>query len=111
MGASFAQCLVDVKDLTKNLFKVTKRIVTVKENCNGDNGRHCAHNALKIVASFAAMGEYLAGAVGRCSAHTVANEKLREDSQCASEAMSLILHLHRLASAGLDMKKHCMEGE
>merc|ERR1719158_2102518 len=53
--ASFAQCLVNVKDVTVNLFKATKRLTTVKENCDGEHAKHCAHNSLKIVASFAAM--------------------------------------------------------
>jgi hypothetical protein len=105
--ASFAQCLVDVKDLTKNLFKVTKRIITVKENCNGENQRHCAHNALKIVASFAAMGEYLAGAIGRCSAHTVANAKLKEAGQCNAEVMGLVRHLTNLGRASVNLSKYC----
>merc|ERR1712139_279501 len=84
--ASFGQCLVDVKDTTKSLFKATKRILTVKENCDGEHARHCAHNALKIVAAFSGMGEYLAGAIGRCSANTAQNAKLVKDGQCAQEA-------------------------
>jgi hypothetical protein len=108
--ASFAQCLVDVKDLTKSLFKATKRIITVKENCDGEHPRHCEHNGLKIVASFAAMGEYLAGAVGRCSAHTVANDKLRENGQCSAEVMGLVRHLSNLGRASVNLNKYCEIG-
>jgi len=105
---SFAQCLVDVKDATKSLFKATKRIIDVKENCDGENPRKCAHNSLKIVAAFAAMGEYLAGALGRCSANTVANAKLRADGQCAQEAESLVRHTSNTARASMYLQKYCI---
>merc|ERR1719498_2283660 len=95
--ASFAQCLVDVKDATKSLFKATKRIISVKDNCDCENPRHCAHNSLKIVASFAAMGEYLAGALGRCSPNIVNNTALRAGGQCAQEVESLVRHTTRTA--------------
>merc|ERR1719326_1964568 len=40
--ASFAQCIVNVKDLTKSIFKASKRLVTVKQNCAGGNDdKHC----------------------------------------------------------------------
>jgi len=107
--ASFAQCLVDVKDVTKSLFKATKRIIDVKENCNGENQRHCAHNSLKIVAAFAGMGEYLAGALGRCSPNIAANAKLRANGQCAQEAESLVRHTANTARAGMYMQKYCIE--
>jgi len=109
--ASFAQCLVNVGDLTKAIFKAGKRLTTVKENCNGNSDKHCAHNALKVVASFAAMGEFLAGSIGRCTANTAANAQLKEDTQCSRESMHLVNALDRMASAGLAMKAECMEGE
>jgi hypothetical protein len=108
--ASFAQCLVDVKDATKSLFKATKRIISVKENCNGENPRHCAHNSLKIVSAFAAMGEYLAGALGRCSPNIVANAKLRADGQCAQEVQDLVRHTTRTAGASMYLQKYCEIG-
>jgi len=109
--ASFAQCIVNVKDLTKAIFKASKRLVTVQGNCNGGDSKACAHNALKIVASFAAMGEYLAGSIGRCSANTAANAKLKEDAQCAAEVEDLVGSLNRMASAAIGMKQSCLGGE
>merc|ERR1712146_80892 len=104
------QCIVSVGGLTKSIFKAAKRLVTVKENCAGDNDdKHCAHNALKIVASLASMGDYLAGAVGRCTANTPANAKMKADAQCASESTHLVAALHRMASSGIAMKTNCME--
>merc|ERR1712093_703198 len=109
--ASFGQCLVDVKDIVKSLFKATKRILTVKENCDGEHERHCAHNALKIVAAFSGMGEYLAAAVGRCSPANAANKKLREGAGCGEETMKLVRHLHNVGRASIDLNKYCEEGE
>merc|ERR1712072_1319415 len=103
--ASFGQCLVDVKDTVKSLFKATKRILTVKENCDGEHERHCAHNALKIVAAFSGMGQYLAAAVGRCSPNTVKNNGLRDESQCVEQVMELVRHLHNVGRASVDLNK------
>merc|ERR1711881_640175 len=64
--ASFGECLVDVKDTVKSLFKTTKRILTIPKNCDGET-EPCAHNGLKLVAALSSMGQYLAGAIGRCS--------------------------------------------
>jgi hypothetical protein len=110
-ASNFGQCVVNVKDLTKNIFKASKRIVTVKDNCDGEHSRHCAHNALKIVASFAAIGEYLSGAIGRCSAMTANTSKMIGDSQCAAEVLDLVGAVNRMASAGIEMKRKCAEGE
>merc|ERR1712072_650540 len=110
-AASFGQCLVDVKDTVKSLFKATKRILTVKHNCNGHHERHCAHNALKIVASFSAMGQYLAAAVGRCSPHTAKNAALRDEAQCTEQVMELTRHLHNVGRASIDLNKYCEVGE
>merc|ERR1712070_444624 len=108
--ASFGQCLVDVKDTVKSLFKATKRLLTVKENCDGEHERHCAHNALKIVASFAGMGQYLAAAVGRCSPNTVKNQGLRDEGQCAEQVMELTRHLQNVGRASVDLNKYCEIG-
>merc|ERR1712216_1038677 len=71
----------------------------------------CAHNSLKVVASLAAMGEYLAGSIGRCSANTAANAGLKENTQCAAEAEQLVGSLNRMASASIGMKQSCLGGE
>jgi len=107
--ASFAQCLVDVKDLTKSLFKAIKRIMTIKESC-ADGAHHCAHNSLKLTASLAAMGEFLAGTVGRCSASTPANEKMIIESECAEKSMQLIRHVSNMGRASVAMMEQCNVG-
>merc|ERR1711881_646946 len=108
--ASFGQCLVDVKDTVKSLFKTTKRILTIPKNCDGDDQADCAHNGLKLVAALSSMGQYLAGAIGRCSPNTAANKGLREGGQCAEQVDELVRHLTNVGRAGVGMKEFCEEG-
>merc|ERR1712139_384317 len=98
-------------DTVKSLFKATKRILTVTDNCDGEHKRDCAHNALKIVAAFSSMGQYLAGAIGRCSPNTVANKGLKEGGECAEQSDELVRSLVNVGRAGVDMNKYCEEGE
>jgi len=107
--ASFAQCLVDVKDLTTSLFKGIKRIMTLTASCD-DSTQHCAHNSLKLVASLSSMGQFLSLAVGRCSANTVANKALRTNSECAGESSHLVRHVSNVARAGIDLADKCQSG-
>jgi len=107
--ASFAQCLVDIKDLTKSLFKAMKRIMTMKESC-ADGTTHCAPNTLKLVASLGAMGQYLSGAVGRCSSNTAANKELIVESECSAEALHLLRHVSNVGRASVDLQQNCKIG-
>jgi len=105
--ATFAQCLVDIKDLTKSLFKAIKRIMTMQDSCE-DGNRHCAHNTLKLVASLGAMGEYLSSAIGKCQMDVVKQAKLITNSECTSEVMHLVRHVSNVGRAGVDMKQNCV---
>jgi hypothetical protein len=105
--ATFAQCLVDIKDLTKSLFKAIKRIMTIQDSCE-DGNPHCAHNTLKLIASIGAMGEYLSSAIGKCQMNTVTQAKLITNSECASEAMHLVRHVSNVGRAGVDMQQNCI---
>jgi hypothetical protein len=104
--ASFAQCVVDIKDLTKSLFKAMKRIMTIKESC-ADGTTHCAHNTLKLVASLGAIGQYMSNAVGRCSPNTVANAKRITNATCASEVLHLVRHVSNVGRASVDLQQNC----
>merc|ERR1711896_9963 len=108
--ASFGQCLVDAKDTVKSLFKTTKRILTIPKNCDGDDQADCAHNGLKLVAALSGMGQYLAGAIGRCSPNTVANKGLREGGECAEQVDELVRYLTDVGRAGVGLNKYCEEG-
>lgn len=106
-----AKCMVDVKDVTKSLFKAAGRLTTIKDHCYGFDNYECAHNALKVMASFAAIGEYMAGAISRCNVAPHAKTKMEVDSECGAQALHLTRALTRLSSAGIEMSKSCGEGE
>jgi len=107
--AKFATCFVDVPDVVKSLFKATNRLIHIKSACNGENDRLCTRNSLKVVAALSALGQYLAGAVGDCSAQ--AATKLQADATCSSAALELVRHLTRLGSAGTALQMECAGGE
>lgn len=104
--SSFAQCLVDVKDMTKSLLKAVSRVMTLEDSCN-DGRDHCAHNYLKLVASLGAMGQYLAGAVGRCAPQDVAHQKANIHAECTAEVLHSVRHLTNVGRAAVDMNKYC----
>lgn len=108
---TFAQCFVDVPDVVKSLFKATNRLIHIRDSCDGGDARACSRNSLKIVAAFSALGSYLAGAVGDCTAQTAANAKLQGDTTCASAALELVRHLTRMGSAGMALQMECASGE
>merc|ERR1712232_1266632 len=69
----------------------------------GDS-KHCIHNSIKIVSAFAALGEYLAGAVGHCSHH---HSKQSVDAFCAKWSLALVKDVHDVARASVNLAKHC----
>jgi len=101
LSASFGECIVDVKDTIKALFKAVKRIMTIKESCENAESKQCAHNSIKIVSSFTALGEYLAGAMGKCDA------KAHSDALCTQMSLQLVRHTENVARAGVAMTKEC----
>jgi hypothetical protein len=96
-----AMCVVDIKNTAKNLFKTIKAFMKLKHNCDDQSSRACESNALKIVAAFAGMGEYLAGALGQCSPNHMAG------ARCAQESTRLTQHLMKVSQAGVDLSKQC----
>lgn len=107
-GASFGQCIVNIKSTMKSLFKGIKRVMTVKDSCDGSSAKHCAHNDLKIVAAFVSMGEFLAGAIGKCTpigAHNAYHTKVQ--AQCAQYSLKLVQQIHNVGRASIDMAAHC----
>jgi hypothetical protein len=101
-SSQFGQCIINIKDTMKSLFKAIKRIMTVKDNCEDPKSKHCAHNVAKIVASFTALGEYLSGALGKCTAGDMS-----ADALCAQMSLRLIHHVDNVDRAGTNMARHC----
>jgi len=91
----FARCIIDLKSLLKSVLKATARIMMLQKQTSG------TYNVLQVVDAFAAMGQYIAGAVGHCS------EAENEAASCASEVIGLVKQLGSLSSAGEAMSREC----
>jgi hypothetical protein len=99
----FGQCLIDVKDTVKSLFKATARILTVTDNCADIHSPACNKNVAKIVAAFSDMGSYLAGAVGKCSNDT----KTDVEAECAQYSLKLADALADVDRSAAGMQMGC----
>merc|ERR1719199_1214275 len=77
--------------------------MTVKENCDDPESKHCQHNSVKIVSSFVGLGEYLSGAIGKCSV----NAEHSADALCAQMSLRLVKHLGNVDRASVAMAKDC----
>jgi len=104
MPKGFGVCVINVKDTVKALFKAIKRIMTIKDNCVDASSLHCAHNTIKVVSSFMALGEYLAGAIGKCDANSHSN------AICAQMALRLVRQVENVGRAGVAMTSDCNIG-
>jgi len=99
--AGMGECIINVKDTMKALFKAIKRIMTLKDNCEDAASKHCTHNTIKVVSSFTALGEYLAGAIGKCDAKTHSN------ALCAQMSLRLVRQVENVGRASVAMTKDC----
>jgi len=99
--AGMGECIINVKDTFKALFKAIKRIMTLKDNCEDAASKHCTHNTIKVVSSFTALGEYLAGAIGKCDAKTHSN------ALCAQMSLRLVRQVENVGRASVAMTKDC----
>jgi hypothetical protein len=106
-GASLGQCIVNVKNTMKSLFKAIARIMTVKHNCKDPSSRKCAHNDLKIMTGLIGMGEYLSGAVGKCTPYSMENLPQKERAMCSMYSLKLVQQLGVVDRASIAMSKAC----
>lgn len=102
----FGYCLVDIKDTFKSMFKAMKRIITIRDDCKG-GAMTCAHNSEKLVAAVAAIGEYISGALSRCTS----DPKLRDNAACAEQALNLERYVADTGRASVRMAQICKIGE
>jgi len=100
--AGLGQCVVNIKDSMKSLFKALKRVITLRDDCK-EGERACAHQSMKLVAGIAAIGEYIAGAIGKCTTSV----PMATSSQCAQESLELGQHLMNVGRASSELNKHC----
>jgi len=100
--ADGALCVVNVKNLAKSLFKTVKSLLSVNSNCEAQNSPECVANALQIVGAFTGMGEYLAGAVGKCSP-----DGAHKGSLCAAASQRLVQQLTTFSEGAIDVSQTC----
>merc|ERR1712010_221961 len=106
-GTAAVMCTLSLKNTGKHLFKAISAIQKVNPSCASGDGEACAANALEIIASFAAMGEYLAGTIGQCQRATGALASRTKEELCAGAAQGLVHHTAKAAEAGINLKGAC----
>merc|ERR1711904_716791 len=105
--AAAVMCTLSLKNTGKHLFKAISAIQKASPKCASGNGEACAANALEIIASFAAMGEYLAGTVGQCQRASGALKSRTQEELCAGAVQGLVHHTAKAAEAGINLKRAC----
>jgi hypothetical protein len=99
-------CTLDMKRTAVSIFKATKALMKMKKRCKKKSDpTKCATNVLEIVASFSAMGEYIAGAVGECKPNAVTEHA--HEALCAVAVDAFAHHLMKMSKAGLKMGEAC----
>jgi len=96
-----AQCIVDMKDTLKNLFKAISALMKTNNKCQ-QGAEHCASNVMAVTAALSGMGGYLAGAVGHCS-----KPEAVHGSVCAEGSLQLVEDLTKIGEAGVQLHEHC----
>jgi len=99
----FSYCLVDMKDAIKATFRAMKDVMAIRPDCADGDQVKCSRGAMKLMSALASIGQYIAGALGRCSRDV----NLRVNGQCAEESAALAHHAFNVASAGDDVNMHC----
>lgn len=97
-----AQCIVDVKDSLKNLFKAVSGLMKVQNRCQMGSEK-CAADILGVTAALTGMGGFIAGAVGHCSPPDTV-----QSSVCSEASLLLVEDLNKVAQAGVEIHEHCM---
>jgi hypothetical protein len=100
---TFGQCVINIKDTVKSLFKGIKRIMTIKENCEDPKSMGCAHNSIKVVDAFTGLAEYISGAIAKCSA----SSKHQVDALCAQMSIRLFHAIGNVDRASTAMYQDC----
>jgi len=100
---SFGQCIIDVKDSVKSLFKAVKRVMVMSDDCATPESDECAHNALKLVDGFVGLAEFISGAVGKCGV----DPKNKVNGLCAQMSARLTHAVGAVGVAGTALAAAC----
>lgn len=96
-----AQCIVDIKDSLKNLFKAVRALLATTDKC-AEGSEHCAANVMSVLAAFSGFGGYISGAVGHCSLPDSV-----KGSVCGQASLQLVQDLEKIGQAGVEAHLHC----
>merc|ERR1719335_1250924 len=100
-------CTLSLKNTGKHLFKTISALQKASSACSGGDHEKCSANILEIVASFAAVGEYVAATVGQCQRATGALASRTKEELCAGAVQGLVHHTSKAAEAGINLKRAC----
>merc|ERR1719506_462046 len=91
----------------KHLFKTISALQKASPACSTGDHEACSANILEIVASFAAVGEYITGTVGQCQRATGALASRTKEELCAGSIQGLVHHTAKATEAGINLKRAC----
>jgi hypothetical protein len=106
-GTAAVMCTLSLKNTGKHLFKTISALQKASSACSGGNHEKCSANILEIVASFAAVGEYVAATVGQCQRASGALASRTKEELCAGAVQGLVHHTAKAAEAGINLKRAC----
>jgi len=106
-GTAAVMCTLSLKNTGKHLFKTISALQKASSACSSGDHEKCSANILEIVASFAAVGEYVAATVGQCQRASGALASRTKEELCAGAAQGLVHHTAKAAEAGVNLKGAC----
>merc|ERR1711924_204160 len=106
-GTAAVMCTLSLKNTGKHLFKTISALQKASSACSTGDHEKCSANILEIVASFAAVGEYVAATVGQCQRASGALASRTKEELCAGAAQGLVHHTAKAAEAGVNLKGAC----
>jgi len=104
--ADGAVCIINIKNTAKSFFKIIKSFMKLEQtgSCEGGDAEVCASNALQIIGAFAGMGEFMSGAIAKCSPPSVS---FGGDAMCSAASLRLVQQLITLTGRANDVAEKC----
>jgi len=106
-GTAAVMCTLSLKNTGKHLFKTISALQKASSACSSGDHEKCSANILEIVASFAAVGEYVAATVGQCQRASGALASRTKEELCAGAVQGLVHHTAKAGEAGINLKRAC----
>merc|ERR1711924_587206 len=106
-GTAAVMCTLSLKNTGKHLFKTISALQKASSACSTGDHEKCTANIMEIVASFAAVGEYVAATVGQCQRASGALASRTKEELCAGSVQGLVHFTAKAAEAGVNLKGAC----